>query len=126
MGRAQGRTFSSSHISKGMLTLLQGYPNLGFLKRQIPTKENNVLNETDLLGQLEEEFISLAIDPLDAAAVEAEPPYTVLIVYQYVVWSATFQVPVFYFTVHETSEPASLGYEKTMSLISHQMDHHYL
>lgn len=76
----------------------QSYSNLGYLRRSV-TVHDDWPPEVEDLGADDAVF-----ETPDASEAPASPPLRHLIMQQYVAWSGTFQVPVFYFTLQDAGE----------------------
>ena len=85
--------YASHRVGVQMLSCAQTWPGFGYMAR------STVLTRHTLQQQaLEDEDTSVDVPDAATASVDTEP----LICQQYVVYSASFQVPSFYFTMHST------------------------
>jgi hypothetical protein len=86
-------------IYLAVLSCRQTVPGLGFMSRT-RVVHSRKLDPTPSSNAFEAEPES----PYDAAVANVINVHESLTCHQYVVYSATFQVPAFYFTIHDSSE----------------------
>ncbi|KAJ3559834.1 hypothetical protein NM688_g97 [Phlebia brevispora] len=86
------------------------YPGLGYLSRSVTLPAQCPVEESDDVHEIQD----VAVESMDEAALSVSVSATPVTCQQYVVYSATFQVPAFYFSVHR-SDGVGLSLEEIMS-----------